>query len=89
MVTVNFTQNLQRHIECPALHTEGDTIKQVLHNIFAQNPKLGCYVLDDQGQLRKHMTISVDGQLIKDRSKLSDKVKQDSEVYIMQALSGG
>lgn len=89
MATVNFTENLKRHIECPSQVADGETLREVLANAFKDNPKLGCYVLDNQGQLRKHMTIAIDGKTIKDRIRLSDKVNPDAEIYIMQALSGG
>jgi sulfur-carrier protein len=46
-------------------------------------------VLDDQSGLRKHMTIFVDGQMIRDRAKLSDLVAETSTIYVLQALSGG
>ncbi len=39
--------------------------------------------------LRKHMTILVDGQRIGDLDKLTDPVTPASEVWVMQALSGG
>jgi hypothetical protein len=35
------------------------------------------------------MTIFVDGDLITDRRSLSDIVGSESEIYVMQALSGG
>ena len=46
-------------------------------------------MLDDQGALRKHMTILVDGQRIRDLEGLCDAVRPDSEIWVMQALSGG
>jgi hypothetical protein len=45
--------------------------------------------LDDQGQLRKHVTVFIDNVRIQDRSNLSDTVSASSAVYIAQALSGG
>lgn len=45
--------------------------------------------MDDQGALRRHMAVFVDGRQIKDRRGLSDAVGETSEVYVMQALSGG
>ena len=45
--------------------------------------------LDDQGQVRRHVAIFVDGERIDDRRHLSDRVGADSEVYVVQALSGG
>jgi hypothetical protein len=45
--------------------------------------------LDEQGSLRKHVNIFIDGKMINDRNKLSDPFTTGSEIYIMQALSGG
>jgi len=46
-------------------------------------------VLDEQGHLRKHVVIFVDGQRVRDRERLDDTVRESSEVYVMQALTGG
>jgi len=89
MPRVVFTQNLQRHVECPETTAAGRTVREVLDAVFAANPRARGYVLDDQGELRHHMTIFVDGTLIRDRVRLSDPVAESGEVYVMQALSGG
>ncbi len=89
MPKVVFTPNLQRHVECPETTAAGGTVGEVLANVFASNPQARSYVLDDQGALRRHMSIFVDGQLIHDRARLSDAVGETSSVYVFQALSGG
>ena len=89
MATVAFTPNLERHVDCPTEHVQGETVRAVLQVVFANNPRLRGYVLDDQGALRRHMTIFVDGHQIDDREQLSDPVRATSEIYVMQALSGG
>jgi molybdopterin synthase sulfur carrier subunit len=89
VATVAFTPNLQRHVECAPEQVDGATVRAVLEQVFAANPKLRGYVLDDQGALRRHMMIFVDGQQIADRDGLSDSVRAGAEVYVMQALSGG
>lgn len=86
---VVFTANLQRHVPCPPVTVAGATVDEALSRVFDENPRLRGYVVDERGALRKHMTIFVDGDLIKDRARLSDPVTPDSEVYVMQALSGG
>ncbi len=68
---------------------EGVSVREVLGNAFAANPRLETYVLDDQRALRKHMRILVNGLAIADREKQSDAVQPDDEVWVMQALSGG
>ncbi len=56
---------------------------------FTANPSARGYVLDDQGGLRKHMVIFVDGRQITDRIALTDSVPRDGTVEVIQALSGG
>ena len=89
MATVVFTPNLKRHVECPTETVDGATVRAVLDAVFAQNPRLRGYIVDEQGSLRRHMSVFVDGQQIVDRDRLSDPVRPASEIYVMQALSGG
>jgi len=89
MPRVVFTENIQRHVECPPVEVPGATVRAALDAVFAQNPRARSYVLDERGSLRKHMSLFVDGQMIQDRLTLSDPVNTDSEIYVLQALSGG
>jgi cytidyltransferase-like protein len=54
-----------------------------------KHPGLKNYLVDERGQLRKHVNIFVQEKLVKDRVTLKDTLKPGDEVYIMQALSGG
>jgi sulfur-carrier protein len=89
MARIVFTPNIQRHVECPQAEADGDSVREVLDNVFASNPQARSYVLDDQARLRRHMTVFVDGRAICDRARLSDRVAVGSTVYVFQALSGG
>lgn len=89
MAVVAFTPNLQRHVECPTVEVPGDTVREALERVFADLPRLRGYVVDERGVLRKHMVVFVDGVQIVDRETLSDVVGPRSEIYVMQALSGG
>jgi hypothetical protein len=89
MAKIVFTTNIQRHVECPQAQAAGRTVREVLENAFAENPQARGYVLDDQSALRKHMTVFVDGKIIRDRARLSDTVTETSTIYVFQALSGG
>lgn len=64
-------------------------MREVLERVFDGNSRLRGYIVDERGALRKHMSIFVDGELITDRRGLGDAVGDDSEIYVMQALSGG
>ncbi|AXY73230.1 molybdenum cofactor biosynthesis protein MoaD [Paraflavitalea soli] len=90
MPTVKFTYALKRFFpgltQTPA---QGQTLASILDEMEARYPGMRSYILDEQGQLRKHVNIFIDGHLIKDRTSLSDAFSSNSEIYIMQALSGG
>ena len=89
MPRVVFAPVLQRHVECPPGDVPGSTVRDVLDAAFATNERARGYVLDDQAALRKHMLIFIDGERIADRVQLSDAVKPNSQIYVMQSLSGG
>jgi hypothetical protein len=89
MAKVVFTTNIQRHVACPQAQVPGRTVREVLENVFAENTEARSYVLDDQSALRRHMTIFVDGRMIRDRARLADAVSETSTIHVFQALSGG
>ena len=89
MPLVRFTANIQRHVACPPLHVEGATLRELLDGYFATNPRARGYVLDEQGRLRHHMAVFIDGRQLDDRRTLGDRVPPDAVVDLVQALSGG
>jgi hypothetical protein len=89
MPTIRFTDNIQRHIACPTREVDGSTVREVLSVYFRDNEPARSYVLDDQGKLRQHMAIFIDGRQIRDRQTLSDRLADDAVVDLIQALSGG
>jgi len=89
MATVRFTQNIQRHVPCPTREIAGSTLREVLNEYFRENERARGYVLDEQGKVRQHMIVFIDGEMALDRERLSDPVKENSLVDVIQALSGG
>ncbi len=90
MATVNFTQALKRfYPKLEPLKIAAANVNEVIEGIEKKFPGIENYLIDDQRALRKHVNIFVDGSLIKDREQLTDTLTPESEVYIMQALSGG
>jgi hypothetical protein len=89
MPIVRFTANIQRHVDCPTRQVAGDTLRHVLEEYFRDNERARGYVFDDQGRLRQHMAVFIDGQQVQDRRNLGDRVASDAVVDLVQALSGG
>jgi len=89
MPTVRFTRNIQRHVDCPTHDVDGATIRDVLESYFRLHAQARGYVLDDQGRLRQHMAVFINGGQILDRDGLGDRVPPDAVIDLVQALSGG
>jgi sulfur carrier protein ThiS len=89
MPTVVFAQYFKKYLDCPSREVTGRRVADALDEVFSNAPQLRNYVLDDQGRLRHHVAIFVDGDLILDRIGLSDAIESESRIDVMQALSGG
>lgn len=89
MARIVFTPQLRRFVETPELETSSETVREALEAAFAVNPRLRGYVLDDQGHLRANVVIFVDGQRLRELKLLSDALRPDSVMHVLQALSGG
>ncbi|WP_374585077.1 MoaD/ThiS family protein [Pseudoduganella sp.] len=85
MAQIIFTQQLARFLPVPTLETQAATLRAALDGAFAANPRLGAYVLDEQGRLRANVVVFIDGK----RCGLDEPVRADSQIYVLQALSGG
>ena len=89
MAHLFFAASIQRHVATPERETDARTLGEALEAVFAAQPRLRGYILDDQGALRKHLAVLVDGRPVRDRQHLSDALGDQSRVYVVQALSGG
>ena len=89
MVQLSFSSALQRHVPCPPLAVEARTVREALERAFDREPRLRGYLLDDQGALRKHMAVFVNGVTVQDKRMLADAVPAGAEIAVIQALSGG
>jgi len=84
-----FASAIQRHVATPEHRVAAASVAADLEAVFAGHPALLYYLLDEQGRLRRHVAIFVDGRRIRDRDTLADPLQDSSEVYVVQALSGG
>ena len=89
MPRVSFTENLKRHLDVPPVTVPAGAVREVLEAVFAANPRLRSYLVDDQGRLRKHVNVFINDRLAQDRVGLGDPVAATDEVFVFQALSGG
>src|SRR5258708_5615891 len=76
-------------IEMPMPPDVRMTIGEVLVSVGATYPGIRQRVLDDQGNLRRHVNVFVEGENVRLGSGLATQVGPDMEVWIYPALSGG
>jgi len=88
MAKVSFTSALQRFLPTHSAQVEAETVATALAAVFASRPALRGYVLDDQGVLRRHVAVYINGTAVLDRVRLTDPVAPHDEIYVFQALSG-
>jgi molybdopterin synthase sulfur carrier subunit len=86
---ISFTERLRAVGPTQACIYAGSTLAEVLDRVAADYPKLKPYVLDEHGRLRKHVAVFIDGELKRGQDALTFTLAPASEVYVMQALSGG
>jgi len=90
MPKIELTSQLAKLAECPAVQQiDGQTLAAALEELFDQHAALRTALLDDNGAVHAHLALFVDGQMIAERGQWDVPVNADSEVFVMQAISGG
>ncbi len=89
MPRIVFNSRLRGVVPLEPITVAGTTVRDSLARVFADYPRLQGYVLDDQGSVRQHVAIYVNDRPIVDRLRQSDAVEDQTEIYVLQALTGG
>jgi hypothetical protein len=89
MARVTFTRHVAQLAPPAASTYAGATLGDVLDAVFAAHPQLKGYILDDQGAVRKHIAVFIDGGLRPRAGVLQTPLNATTDVYVIQALSGG
>lgn len=90
MARVFFTENLRRYVDCIPQTVHADNLRAALDLALTPWPQAAAYIFDEQGCIRRHVAIFVDGRLCSER-RFPERVPvgADAQIYVMQALSGG
>jgi hypothetical protein len=89
MAQLHFTAHLRSVIAKSPVEADGSDVREAFRSVFLRNPLLEGYVLDEQGVLRQHVCIFLDGERLPNDRALDAPLQRGSEIYVMQALSGG
>ena len=89
MIKVILTANLQAYYPEPKFELEVSNLRDILKKMDERRPRFSHYVLEDDGSIRKHVNIFINGDIIRDKSTVDVKLAPGTQIHIMQALSGG
>ena len=89
MAKVTLTANLKKYFPHHDLVIPGDTVFAVLQKMDEIRPHFSSYILEDNGAIRRHVNIFIDGKMLRDKSHVVVPVDHENQIHIMQALSGG
>jgi len=68
---------------------KGASAAEMIEALAREHPGIRDRVLDEQGELRRHVNIFIDGENARHLGGLAARVSADSEMWIHPALSGG
>ena len=89
MPTVSFAPALTRHVPCAPQEVDASSVRAALDAAFQAAPPLRHYVLDEQGGVRKHVALFVNGEMLLRQEALERPLAQRDQLMVIQALTGG
>lgn len=89
MPLVTFAPALTRHVPCAPQQVPPGSLAGALDAALAAAPGLRGYVLDEQGAVRKHVAVFVNGSMVAGRTGLGQPLGPADRVHVIQALTGG
>jgi len=67
------------------LEVEGATVGEVLRGLEEAHPKLTGWILDEQGRVRRHVNIFVNGERLREDAR----VAAGDRLHVLPSISGG
>src|SRR6266540_3500088 len=67
------------------LDVEGATLREIISRLEASYPKLTGWVVDEQGCVRPHVNLFLNGE----RAGLEARVRPQDRIHVLPAISGG
>jgi sulfur-carrier protein len=89
-VTVKIPTQLRAAAEGTAeTQLEGETVKEVLDDLFNRFAELRSRIADDDGTLRRFVNVYLSGEDIRFLDGLATPVSDGAELTILPAVAGG
>ena len=85
MVEVRLGAPLHERVGATRVEVTGATLGEVIRRLEHEHPRLRHWVLDERGELRRHVGVFVNG----DRVPLEATVSSRDRVHVLPSISGG
>ncbi|MDP9331505.1 MAG: MoaD/ThiS family protein [Actinomycetota bacterium] len=86
MATVTLRAPLRDRVDGQGrLDVEGATVGEVLRSLERSYPRIAGWILDDQGKIRRHVNVFVNGERAKEGAPLAPS----DVVQVLPSISGG
>ena len=86
MAVVHLRSPLRQQAGNRARHpVEGATVVELMKGLEAANPAIAGWILDERGQIRRHINVFVNGE----RGDAQTAVGEADRVDVLPAISGG
>ena len=85
MATVNLRAPLKQRVGTSSMEVSGATVTEVVRALETAAPSIKGWVADEQGRVRRHVNIFVNGEPASD----GDPVAPGDRIDIIHAITGG
>ena len=68
---------------------EATTVRELLDALFVAHPEVKERMVDEAGNLRRHLALFVDGESLPPAEVMVRALQADSEVEVIAAMAGG
>jgi MoaD family protein len=89
MAQVKLFGMLRQHADSAQFESPGDTVLVLLSTLCAANTPLRSAILNDQGQLKPHFRVMVNGHDIDLLQGLDTRLEETDIVAILPPIAGG
>lgn len=89
MLKVTLTANLQSYYPTRTSEIDAKTLLEVLKKMDAVRPHFSSYIIEEGPRVRRHVNVFINGELLADKSRLEEPLRDGDQIHFMQALSGG
>jgi molybdopterin converting factor small subunit len=90
MPTIRFPAALKYYVDNQTeLDIPASSLTEILSALATRYPSLKFHLLDSDGKLRRHFTVFVNGENIRDLNGIDTPLRPDDKIILLASAAGG